>query len=300
MVGRWQGAIRAFFGLSTLLLLASTPVSPQTIGFLALAEGNVSLIRGASAYGVSEGVRIQEGDILATAEKSQAQLQLADGTLLNLGPATRFMLAGFSASRGEAEAAMLSGWLKFSQKKSNPPRPYRIWLPNAQVTGEEATAVLHAEAGLAEAFVESGSIKFAELREKGAPASPLVARGGEFVRLKVGQAVASAPRAPLDFINAMPRHFKDPLPLVADKFKDKRVEAKHEHEVTYAEVEDWLKANPSVRKGFVKRFQARARDPEFRSALIKNLREHAEWDRTLFPQKYEKKEKEEPSRVTPK
>ena len=114
---------------------------------------------------------------------------------------------------------------------------------------------------------------------------------GEFVVHKSGQATTTAPRPQVEFIKDMPRHFQDPLPVLADKLKERKLEPKREHEVSYEEVEGWLKANLGVRKGFVKRFQGRARDPEFRSALLKNLREHPEWDRTLFPEKYEAKEK---------
>ena len=36
----------------------------------------------------------------------------------------------------------------------------------------------------------------------------------------------------------------------------------------------------------MQRLRARAQDPEFRKALIANMRFHPEWDRILFPEKY--------------
>jgi len=42
----------------------------------------------------------------------------------------------------------------------------------------------------------------------------------------------------------MPRQFRDDLPVLLDRFKNRRSEPKREHEVTYAEVEPWLKAGP--------------------------------------------------------
>jgi hypothetical protein len=88
----------------------------------------------------------------------------------------------------------------------------------------------------------------------------------------------------------MPRHFRDNLPVLLERVKNKRVEPKREHEVAYAEVEAWLKAGLPMRKTFVKRFEARAKDAEFRRKLIENLREHPEWDPVLFPEKYETKD----------
>jgi len=60
--------------------------------------------------------------------------------------------------------------------------------------------------------------------------------------------------------------------------------------VSYAEVEAWLKAPPEIRRPLVPRFQSRASDPAFRSALVANLRFHPEWDPVLYPEKYEKPE----------
>lgn len=264
------------------LLLACSGALAQGVGFLPLAEGNVSLVRGAIVHAAVEGMRVQDGDILATAANSQAHIQLTDGSLLNLGPGTRLMVMRVPPARGESEVAMLSGWLKVSQKKANPPRPFRYYLPNAQVTSENATAVIRADAGLVEAFVETGAIRLG---------APLQVNSGEFVRLKSGQAAATAPRASREFVKAMPRHFKDSLPVLADKLKDRRIEPKRERDVAYADVEDWMKAAWPVRRGFVRRFQGRAGNPEFRAALVRNLRYHPEWDRTLFPEKYETEEK---------
>jgi hypothetical protein len=197
------------------------------------------------------------------------------------------MVVGFSPTNADAEVAVLSGWFKFAQKASTPPMTYRFAAPYASITTQGATAVVHAANPSAEVFVESGSIKLVDTEAKGAPGTQVVVKAGEFARLQPGQPAGISPRPHPDFVSAMPRGFRDPLPAIADKYKDQVIEPKREHDVSYAEVEDWLKAGFPVRKGFVKRFQSRAQDAEFRSALIRNLREHPEWDRTLFPQKYE-------------
>ena len=41
----------------------------------------------------------------------------------------------------------------------------------------------------------------------------------------------------------------------------------------------------------LERFRQRAKDPQFRSKLIENLAAHPEWDRILFPEKYEEENK---------
>jgi hypothetical protein len=97
----------------------------------------------------------------------------------------------------------------------------------------------------------------------------------------------------------MPRHFQDNLPILIERVKNKRAEPKREHEVTYTEVEAWLKASSSIRRTFVKRFEIRSKDPEFRRKLVENLREHPEWDRVLFPEKYETKDSNGPKSGPP-
>ena len=114
------------------------------------------------------------------------------------------------------------------------------------------------------------------------------------VNLDREQPAAFAPRPSAEFVKNMPRHFRDNLPVLVERVKSKRVEPKREHEVAYAEVEAWLKAGSPLRRTFVKRFEARAKDPEFRRKLIENLREHPEWDPVLYPEKYETKESNGP------
>jgi len=98
----------------------------------------------------------------------------------------------------------------------------------------------------------------------------------------------------------MPRHFRDNLPVLLNRLKNRNVRPRLEHEVTYPEVEDWLKADYSIRRHFVTRFESRSRDAEFRRKLIENLQAHPEWDsvlfpdRALFPEKYEPDDPNDP------
>jgi hypothetical protein len=76
------------------------------------------------------------------------------------------------------------------------------------------------------------------------------------------------------------------------RYKERQVQPKRVDDVSYAEVEAWLKAPLAIRRPLVARFEPRTSDPAFRSALIANLKFHPEWDPVLFPEKYESKEPE--------
>ncbi|HMH16749.1 MAG TPA: hypothetical protein VK572_01245 [Burkholderiales bacterium] len=233
-------------------------------------------------------MRLQGGDILAVDPKGQAQVEFQDGAILNLAQGSRAMLLG--GARGEEEIALQSGWAKFTQKKSGKGRPYRYQMPLARLSAGEATGVLHPGGDFNEIFLESGVGRFVELAKGGEPAGGRDVKGGEFIARRSGQPATVAPRPSSEFIKTMPGHFRDDLPVLIGRFKTRKAEPKREHEVSYAEVETWLKASPSIRRNFTDRFQGRVKDAGFRNKLIENMQEHPEWDRVLFPEKYEPKD----------
>jgi hypothetical protein len=297
MRGICREVVRSFFRVAVILFCAGAPALAQTAGTLTLVEGRVALIRGATQYTAVQGVRLADGDILTVDPKAQAQMEFQDGAILNISQGARVMLTSIASERGTrrpSEIAVLSGWAKFSQKKSAKGTSYRYLTPLVEMTSADATAVLDAGNDFTDIFVESGTARFSEIGKKGTQGAARDAKGGEFIARKGEQAATLGPRPSAEFVKNMPRHFRDDLPVFLDRFKNRRVEPKSEHEVTYAEVEAWLKAGPSIKRNFVKRFEIRSKDAEFRRKLTENLREHPEWDKVLFPEKYEPKDPNSP------
>jgi hypothetical protein len=276
--------------LSALLMGGSLGVLGQAIGFVAFTEGKVTMVRGAAAYLAADGIRALEGDIFAVDEAGQAQVQLNEATIVNLGSGARLMLAAAPAARGakgDTELALMAGWVKLTQKPNA--RNLRVFAPQVIAAFDGATAVVRAGPGSFEAFVESGVLRVSEIGDGGRVGAARTVKAGEFFAFRNRQA-STAPRPVREFIEAMPRHFRDPLPSLPDKLKERRIEPKRQRDVTYAEVADWLKTSLPVRKGFVRRFASRTTDPQFRGGLVSHMREHPEWDRILFPEKYEAKD----------
>jgi hypothetical protein len=289
--------VGGLFQVAAILFCADASAQTAT---LTLVEGRLALIRGATLYTATQGARLGNGDILAIDPKGQAQLEFADGAILNLAQGARAMLAGAApGGRGQAEIAVLSGWVKFTQKKSAKSAPYRVIAPLAEIASGDATAVLNAGDDFANIYVESGAARFFERGKKGPQGAVRDVKGGDFIVRKGEQPANFAPRPSAEFVKNMPRHFQDNLPVLLEKVKSKRTEPRREHDVAYAEIEAWLKASSPNRRGFVKRFEARAKDPEFRRKLIENLREHPEWDPVLFPEKYETKDSNGPKSTAP-
>jgi hypothetical protein len=295
MRGSCRGVVGRCLQVAAILFCASA--SAQTAGTLTLVEGRLALVRGATLYAATPGVRLESGDILAIDPKGQAQVEFQDGAILNLSQGARAMLTGVAP--GRSEIAVLSGWAKFTQKKSGKGAPYRYLTPLTEIASGEATAVLNAGDDFTALYIESGAVRFSEIGRRGAQSAARDAKGGEFIVRRREQPATFAARPSADFLKNMPRHLQDNLPILIERVKNKRAEPKREHEVTYTEVEVWLKASSSIRRSFVKRFEIRSRDPEFRRKLIENLREHAEWDRVLFPEKHETKDSNDPKSGPP-
>jgi hypothetical protein len=278
----------AAIGLVSVCLTAAAAEPPAT---LTLVEGEAALLRGTSRHAAAEGVRLQTGDIIEIGAKGGAQIEFADGFILSLGPEARFY-AGLLAARGAkgdgvSDLYLLRGWSKFASRKGA--APFRYTTPGFGLWTGDATAVVRIAERDADLFVETGEVRIAEGFVRAGPGSALRARGGEHVMRQGDGPVAVQPRPAPGFVLAMPRPYMDNLPPRAARYKDRAVALQAGTELTYAEVELWLKAPREIRRPIMQRFIPEAKNPAFREALIANLRHHPEWDPILFPEKYQPK-----------
>ena len=264
-------------GLAILLLALAPLAAAQSQSTLTIAEGKVLLLRGTATYAVAPGVKFETGDMLATEAKGQAQMEFADGLILNLGPDSKLYLQDLSRAGGKAtDVALAAGWLKIASPAAK--GGLRALLPGLAIETGDATLVVHAAPGLDEAFVESGAVKTTEIARDGTPGKSLAANAGDYLSSKAGAGLASS-RPPPAFLAGLPRHYKDKLPAFIARVKDSKGEPAREHDTSFAEVEAWLKAGAPVRKGLFARYQPRLKDAEFKSAVVANLADLPEWER---------------------
>ncbi|HEY1287972.1 MAG TPA: hypothetical protein VGF58_06560 [Burkholderiales bacterium] len=256
-----------------------------------LVEGPAALLRTTGRFALAEGVRVHVGDIVDVPDKGLVQIAFADGARVSLGPRSRFhvaALAGAAGRGGHAAAVsdfyLLQGWSKLAL----PPKaaPLRVTTPLFGLGSADAVVVLHVESAEASLFVESGGLRLAEGFVRATPASAVAVAAGQFYVRRADQKGVLQPRPAPSFVAAMPASYRDNLPQRLAAFKDREVSPRRLGDLTYEEVEPWLKGPPELRRPLMQRMRARAQDPEFRKALIANMRFHPEWDRILFPEKY--------------
>jgi hypothetical protein len=238
-------------------------------------------------YKLAAGTRVEDADIVEASDRAQAQIELATGSRANLVGAGKIYLVPAGAMAAPTLVVLPGGWLKIAAKSPG----IRVRTALFDLAIGDGILVVHAAAQGVEFFVESGNARFIELAANGTDGAARDMTSGEYGSKSGTGAIATSPRAPKPFIEAMPRHFADALPALADRVKTKPPLVV-DHETTYAEAEPWLAGRD--RAVFEKRFASRLRDPAFRSAAAPNLARYPTWDRMLNPEKYAPKPKTEP------
>ena len=276
--------------------VCATAAEPPAV--VTLLEGPAGLLRGTARFALAEGVRVQSGDIIEVGEKGLAQIEFADGAIISLGPRSRFYAASI-ATRGAknviSDFYLMQGWTKIASGKSAAPSRYTTPLFGFGTT--DATAVAQIADLEGSLFVETGEIRLAEGFVKASPTSPLRLRAGQFYTRKSDHKGVIQSRPGPSFVSAMPKNYFDNLPERAAKLKDRDVAPRKIEDLTYSDVEMWLKSPLEIRRPIMQRFISKADDPAFRRALIANMKFHPEWDRILFPEKYKPKPPPEPPRA---
>jgi hypothetical protein len=264
-----------------LLLVCAPSVHAGGLGIATLVEGGPLVLRAATWYKLVPGARMEDGDIIDAGERAQVQIEFAAGSAASLVGAGSLYLAppSASATAGSLTLSLPRGWLKVVASSPE----LRVRTTIAEIATTDAILVLRTAGPSLEFFIESGTARLTEFLPNGASATARDVKRGEFGSKPADAPFALQPRAPKTFVEAMPRHFVDPLPRLAAKFKNVPVLAV-DHDVTYAEAEPWLASRD--RAVFEKRFTSRLRDPAFRKAVEPHVARYPSWDRKLHPEKF--------------
>lgn len=273
--------------LCLLALLPALALAAPPLGIVTIVDGSATLLRGSGKLPVAEGLRVAAEDIVVTGAARHLRIELADGTLLDLGPATQLQLQprlGGEAARRGARLYLLQGWAKLSAPvAATPARGPMLSSAALDVLAAGRGTVVSVEAGELAVFAESGATTLLERRP-----------GGGVVALKEGHFYGRSGSAPGEvsatprsgFVQRVPRPFLDTLPARGAQFKAREPASAPAAPLVYADVQPWIDAEPALRGGFVPRWRALARQGEFRKALEQNLPAHPEWDRVLHPERY--------------
>lgn len=238
-------------------------------------EGEATVTDGARRTTALVGQHLGAGALVETGAKTTLlRLEWPDAAVVDLGPASRVMVAppGFRARGGRPPTVyLLQGWAKVTGQSSAPAGG--VVTPQFELMPVGGAAVVFVGAREQQAFAESGAL---ELAVRPAGTQRGIAPGALFN----GDGPVMA-RPPAEWLQQVPRAFRDPIPRRAAQLKDRTADASVLPPPTYVELSAWLAAEPDVRREFPRRFAALAQDPVFRRAVQQRLSAHPEWAAVL-------------------
>lgn len=275
--------------VSAVLLVSVHTGALAQVGVVGILEGKATLVRQVAKFALAEGVSLQNEDIVETAPGSYLQIEFADGGRIGVGGQSRMILAPRAARGAGPRLYLLQGWVKLTQPDDKPAQAASV-TPQIELAAVAGATIFSSNAKESAVFVESGSVTLGQ-RSNERPPLPLV--GGSFVLARAGDKPIQAARPTPEFLEQMPRPFRDPLPSRAGKYRDNPVAPKPLGEVSYDDIAPWLVAEPGLRLPLVERWKPRLRDKTFRASMIANLATHPEWDPWVYPEKAAKKRADE-------
>ncbi len=259
---------------SCALAAAAAPRAP----LVTMLDGDATLLRDGGRFALAEGVRLQAGDLLATGPNARLlRVEFPGGLAVAFGPGSRAMLTPDLGTDMRGGVYLLAGWVKLAAP-AGVSGAVRSRLADTDTTG--GTLILAVQPDVAQAFAETGPSRV-QPRGPDAPAQAL--KSGEMLTLPAGGAKpVLAKGASPAFVQAMPRTFMDSLPSRLAAFSAD-VPPRRLADMSYADAQPWIDAEPPLRRVFAERWRRLAADPQFRSGLVDGLKAHPEWKPILYP-----------------
>jgi hypothetical protein len=285
-------AVLALLGCAQLGVAAApksnvTPVA--RVGIVTILEGKATVIRGLSQFEADAGMRLMGGDLVRTQPASLLRVEYPDECSVEAGPDTQLQLSHpADKKRGNrAGLYLMQGWLKLGCKPGSG-ADASLATKDVDVVGITGVVVIRASGENRAIFAEQGGARVIK-RRKG-DAGSITLNRGDFLVVEPDNVSDVQPRPTAEFMQALPRAYRDTLPFRYSMFVSRAVEPQNQRTFAYADVEPWLNAEPAIRRQFVGLWIRKVNDPAFRALLDRDLALHPEWDRILHPEKYEEEE----------
>lgn len=240
------------WGISSFLLLLQFAVraaADDAGPMVTLVEGKSTLASGLRGYIPAPGVQLRQCDILQTGPQSLVQVEFPDGSRIELGPDSRF-LSDVPAAAGSAREVgpyfLGSGWLKLTVAKRDKAPAYRINTPYFDLVMDAGVAVLNVADG-GRFFIEQGTaIALDPSGTRGGGARVTVAANHTYSRKSAESRPAVVNRADPAFVKSMPPPFRDTLPAMYARVKERAAQPRPAPDYDYGAISAWLKTRPEL------------------------------------------------------
>lgn len=257
-----------------LALGAALDVQAQGVVITQL-EGGAIVTDGTRRTAALVGQHLGAGALVETgAATALLRLEWPDAAVVDIGPSSQLMVsppAWHSRSGRPPLIYLRQGWAKFTGQAGGMTSGTSggVVAPQFELLPTAGAVVMFVGAREQQVFAESGALDLVQ-RPGGAQRS--VAAGALFN----GDGPLLA-RPPADWLQHVPRSFRDPIPRRAAQLKDRTADASVLPAPTYPDLQPWLTAETELRRDFPRRFGTLAQDPAFRRAVQQHLLSHPEW-----------------------
>ena len=286
-------------GLSLALLLAWSTGSLAASGVVTAVEGESTLVRDEGVFSLQPGVDVDEGDLVKTGADGRVQLEMEDGSLLEVGNESDLYLSDYvldhEARVENAAVSLLKGWLRFVAAKVAASGRYEFNTPVASIGIRGTEGIIVADEESSSVLLEEGRIEVFEVDEAGETGASQFVEAGQLVRRqKARRIIRENPEA---FRALLPAFFKERPKRLKKFLKRRGVTPKKLREMGYDDIRGLLKSNPRIKKRLKKHFERKLHDPEFRRRLKQHIKDHPEWERELKRQRKKQKKKRRKKKV---
>lgn len=256
--------------------MAAAPASPR----ITLIDGDAVLLVGKQALRAEVGAALADATVLETAAgASLVRVEWPDGSLLDLGPATRLMLAPPRQLGDDAAFYLLLGWAKLSQpgdSKKGWASPNLLGQPVA-VAGKTSVVVVWAQADQTRVFAEAGGQGLVLRADR----KPAALAAGHELAFGADRRIERATRATPVLLADLPAAFRVPLAARWDQLPPKAAAPKPLPPPELSRLGPWLTAEPAIRRDLSRRWIGRLAEQDVQHAVDAAPKSFPDWAEAL-------------------
>lgn len=244
------------------LLLQS--VHARVVGVVTVSDGESHLIRGSGYFEIEKGIDIEENDVIQTEDTSTVQVEMNDGSILEIGPTSEFYISEYQLRDDQsvevASVSLVKGWLRFVTAKLRRSSRYQIHTSVATIGIRGTEGVVSADADTTSLLLNEGEVAFTEVNQAGERGAAGLVKPGEFIQRDRGKRFAKHRMASASFLETMPGRFKTRPKRYKSTLLRRGVKPKFVRAASRKDVERILRSNPRVGKKLKATFGGGARD----------------------------------------
>jgi hypothetical protein len=248
-------------GVLAVLLVPQSGVA-AVVGVVTVSDGENHFIREGGYYDVVKGVDIEEGDIIQTAANGAVQVEMDDGSLLDIGESSEFYIDEYvladDASVETATVSLVKGWLRFVTSKLRRTGRYEINMPVATIGIRGTEGILSTDAQTSSILLNEGNVEVFELNESGELGTARKVSAGEFVQREKGKRLERRRGAPERFAKRMPKRFKARPKKFKSTLSKRGVKPKKKRQARDEDFRGVLGTNPRINKKLKRRGEKKA------------------------------------------